>query len=126
MKTATYPQIGAQVQYVRQNAAGETVRGTAMVLAVCLDHGRRLMAHVVGDVVQPDGSVAEQKFNVDISCLNPSDDFVKRFSETTMAVRELSAEGNRLAQEIVAQYNEKVEELYSGLLGVPVEIERVN
>lgn len=118
MKTATYPAIGQKVEYVRQGADGEIETGKARILALTLDPDKRLVAHLDKEAME-----GSEKFNVDVGCLNPSNGFIERFTAATKMVLELSGEGNGKVQEIVAEYNEKVNQAYTGVLGKPLIFE---
>lgn len=121
MFTEVYPKIGSKVDFVRQNLQSQDVeRGSGMILAVCLDATKRLVVHVAPD--HPEGTDQPQNFNVDISCLNPTDEFIKKFSDKLEEIKSVSSEGNGKVEAIVSEYNNRVTEIYTELLGQPVEI----
>lgn len=116
MKTATYPEIGQSVTYVRQNldrgAENQMLEGEGVVKAIHLDAAKRLCAHV-----QAEG---QPGVNVDIRLLNPSDEVKAKFLTVVNKVRDLENEGNGKVQEIVAEYNAKVDAEFNSVLGEPV------
>lgn len=80
-----------------------------------MDGNRRVMAHLKDPNI-------ETAFNVDLSCLNPSEQFVDQFTALTATVKSVGDEGNAKAQEVIKDYNKRIDELYSSVLGKPVEI----
>lgn len=120
MKLASYPAIGQRVAYVRQNpSTGEILTGFGLVLAIHLDAVKRVMAHLS----EKNAEGHEEKFNVDLTCLEPTEEFIIRFTEVTNKVKEISSEGNKQVISVVSDFNKKVEDVYSGILGEPIEIE---
>lgn len=127
MRQELYPCLGTVVNYVRQNNAGEIEQGSGRILAVCLDASKRTMVHLDTETSITDlqgNVIPNPKFNVDILCLNPTPEFVKKFTEATQAVQAISGKGNKLVQEVVEDYNGRVELLYDGILGAPIEFEQ--
>lgn len=112
-----YPEIGKKAQYTRQKRNGdnvEIVEGIGTILAICLDPGKRLMAHM------RDGA---DVFNVDLNCLNADEDFKAKFRAVTAEVEALRVEGNAAAQAVIDDYNARVEKAYDAILGVPLALE---
>lgn len=112
MITATYPRIGQTVNYVRQANGGGIETGSGRVLAICLGEDKRLMLHL--DNEAPEGS---QKFNVDLNCVNPTPDFIDRFTVACDTVAKISKRGNDIVAETVKEFNLQVEAEYVGILG---------
>lgn len=113
-----YPKIGSVVGYVRTDQKGETEVGFGRVLAICMDEGKRLMVHL-----DPEAVEGGQKFNVDMSCLNPSPEFVEKFTLAIDAVKEISEEGNAKVQALVTIYNDRVDFVRNEIFGSPVDFD---
>lgn len=120
MLTASYPRIGSKVNYVRQGENGQMVEGNGTVLAVVLDPAKRLMVHLETDELV-DGQKSRR--NVHANCLFPSDDFKASFKGSLDAIRSMGDEGNGKAQEIVTEYNKRVDAAYDVILGVAVKFD---
>lgn len=118
MKTETYPKIGQRVDYVRQTSDGGVQTGTARILALTIDPNKRLMAHL--DTEKAEGS---EKFNVHVTCLNPSAEFIDQFTKVMNDVTALSTEGNGKVSEVVAEYNQRVDVLQAEVLGEAISFE---
>ncbi len=114
MLQTLYPTIGSTVSFIRQNNLGEPEKGKGIVLGITLDVNKRLMAHI---------DVGTEKVNVDISSLNPSEEYIAQFSAALKKIKEISDEGNGKVKEIVLEYNKQVDEVYLQLLGEPVVFE---
>lgn len=111
MKT---PALGKLVKYIRADEAGELHEGEGSVQAVFLDPRNRAMVRV------KDG---EHDFNVDLMAINPDKAIFAAYDDLHKRVKEVSEEGNELVKVTVECYNAKVEDIYSELLGEPVEVE---
>jgi len=118
MKTATYPEIGQTVSFIRQNpdrgAENQMLEGDGMIQAVLLDASKRLVAHIVQD--------GQPAVNVDLRLLNPSEETKAAFVEMVGKVKALENEGNGKVQEIVAEYNGKVEAELNVVLGETLSV----
>lgn len=124
MKTSTYPTIGQKLSFIRQNLNNKENpihQGVGIVCALSMDTHKRLVATML--TMKDNGSGESEKVNVDLQCLNPSEEFVANFAATTQAVQNLQSEGNGKAAEVVAEYNQLIQSAYSGVLGEPVEVE---
>lgn len=119
MKTATYPALGSKVSYVRYNEKQELDQGEAFVIAISLNHDKRIMTLLTKEP----GNHQAPKFNVDINLLNPSAEAVEKFVTNTNTIKALSEEGNGKVKELVAEYNQKVDAQYAEILSVPVSFE---
>jgi len=114
MKLADCPEIGSKVTYIRQNKDGGILTGDAHMLAVHMDTRQRLMAHLKNDT---------ETFNVDLKCVNPSDQFKAEYEAATLAVQDVSSEANAAAAKIITDANQRIDELYTAVLGAPVEFQ---
>ncbi len=123
MLQSLYPSIGSTVKYVRQNQLGAAETGSGIVLGITLDANNRPMAHIEIPIKLPTGQ--NEKINVDIACLNPMDGFVEQFAVAMKEIQKLSEEGNGKVQEIVSEYNKRVEDLFTIVLGVPVVLDEL-
>lgn len=124
MKTTLYPTIGQRVTFVRQGTNGDVVTGSGLIEGIILDPAKRLMVHLETNEKNEEG--ASIRRNVHVTCLNPSDDFVKAFAEAQKHVQSLGDEGNGKVKEIVASYNSLVDEAQKQVLGAVVEFEALN
>lgn len=115
----TYPELGTKVSYVRQNPQGEILTGNATVMAICMDGEKRLTAHLK-DTSPQEGEEPKPRFNVPLTCLNPSPDFIEKFAHEMKKVEALVKEATDKNQEIVKKYNAEIAELYTGILGEPL------
>lgn len=113
--SAPYPPLGTKVTYVRQDPQGQVLQGEAVVLAICLDQEKRVMAHIKHNA-EGEGFA----FNVDLNCLNPSEEFVEKFKDVTNRVRLLQGAANEEIQAKVADGNRRIADEYSTILGHPV------
>ncbi len=123
MKTTSYPALGQSVSFIRQNLNDKEnpiSQGVGTIVALSLDvHKRQVVTILTTKATgEPD------KVNVDINALNPSEEFVAKFKSTLEAVAAFQSEGNGKAQEIVAEYNQRIQEAYSAVLGAPIEIDQ--
>lgn len=118
MKTASYPQIGSKVSFVRQGADGQPVEGTGLIIAVVLDPAKRLMVHLETEELNEHGG--KVRHNVHLNCLEPSDEFKASFKASLDAIAAIGEEGNGKSREIVAEYNQRVDAAYSEVLGAAV------
>lgn len=115
MKTASYPAIGQRVTFVRQGQNGEVVEGSGLIEGIILDPSKRLMVHL--ETTEKNGDGASIRRNVHVTCLNPSDDFKAQFKAAQELVQSLGDEGNGKVKEIVAGYNQRVDEAQEPVLG---------
>lgn len=115
-----YPVIGTKVKFCRQNVQTHEVEtGSGTVLAICMDQNKRLVAHIQPDF--PEGTEQPSKFNVDLNCLNPTDEFIQKFTDVTAEIKRLTDEGNEKVKQIVADYEGIISGKYTEILGSPVE-----
>lgn len=121
MKTATYPEIGVRFNFVRQGVGSGMVEGSGIVQGIILDPSKRLMVHLETDEVNEQGQKIRR--NVHVTCLDPSDDFKAKFKAALEAVEAIGEEGNGKVKEIVAEYNQRVDEANAPVLGDPVVFE---
>ena len=121
MNTAEYPALGAKVKYIRTTDEGKILDGVGHVQAIFLDPNKRIMAQVKDIPIAKD--VERQVYNIDFYGINPNDQVKKEYGKLIKDIQATTLEGNKLAKEVVDQYNEKVEQQYSSLLGAPVEFE---
>ena len=120
MTQANYPTLGSKVTYIRQIKLGTTEKGSGTILGLGLDATKRITAHVELD------TVAKEKVNIDIACLNPTDEFSEKFKTCVERVELLTEEGNKEVRGLVEYYNGMVEDLYSAMLGDAVVFEENN
>lgn len=116
----TYPELGTKVSYVRQNHQGEILTGQATVMAICVDGEKRLTAHLKDTSPQEE---PKPGFNVPLTCLNPTKEFIEKFTEEMGKVEALVKEASDMNQEIVKKYNAEIAVLYTGILGEPLVFE---
>lgn len=121
MKTATYPQLGTRVNFVRQGVGDGMVEGSGIIHAIVLDPNKRLMVQMETDEVNEQGQKVRR--NVHVTCLNPSDDFKAAFKSSLETVEALGNEGNGKVKETVAEYNKLVETAQEPVLGAVVSFE---
>lgn len=115
-----YPRLGSKVSFVRGNPhTNEIEHGTGLVMAICLDTALRPMAHI--EALKSDGE--KDRFNVDLLCVNPSDEQVEKYTATVNAVKALQSEGNDKVASMVAEYNGRVSDAYTGVVGDPVVLD---
>lgn len=115
MKTATYPQLGSRVNFVRQGIGSEVIEGSGIIHGVVLDPSKRLMVHLETDEVNEQGQKVRR--NVHVTCLEPSEDFKAAFKASLETVEALGNEGNGKVKETVAEYNKLVDEAQEAVLG---------
>lgn len=122
MKTTQYPSLGSKVKYVRQIApVGEIEQGEATVWAICLDHNKRVMVHL--SKPSEETNAPDQKFNVDLSSVNPTDEYLTKFQQMAQNIKDTSHKGNTEAQAVIDEHNALVEAHYTEVLGAPIEFE---
>lgn len=112
--------LGSAVDYVRQHReeVGKMISGRGVVRAILVDHlGRRVV-----QIFDASQKAAHQTFNVDILAVNPSDDFKARYAFLLERIAMLSAEGNKMAEEVIRKYNSEIEKAYNEVLGEPVDV----
>lgn len=120
MKTATYPALGSRVSFVCQGTNNELIEGSGRVLGIVLDpHKRPMVALETDEVVEG----TKVRRNVHVTNLDPSDETKATFKATLEAVAALGSEGNGKAAQIVAEYNQRIDELHAPVLGTPVEFD---
>ena len=109
--------LGQRVKFVR-NKGGEIVQGEGAIVAFSLDHTRREVATI---------KRGNDIFNVDISALEPSPEYVAQFTAMCAEVERLVDEGNKKAQDthqaVIADYNNQVETVQSPILAPVIEID---
>ena len=111
----TYPKINQLVSFVRADEKAEIHTGTGKVQAI-FAHApdRRLMVQVKTD----DGSA----YNIDLEMINASDDEVAAYTAAVAEVQSLTDEGNARVKDIVAEYNGRVQAVYTRVLGEPLDV----
>lgn len=120
--------IGDQVRYVHKRAKTEIkdnakvvtghqiVEGEGIVRAICVDHTKRLVVQIADET---------DVFNVDYNAINPTPEFVEKFTVLCENIAGYTAEAKKKQSEIVQEYNAKIDEICDELLGEKVEIEYV-
>lgn len=129
MKTATYPQIGTRAKFVRLNPTTMLPeRGEGLIVGFGLNEKQQVMTFIVASLASPDpamnGAIVEQRVNIDLACLDPSDEYVAKFGEITAQIKATGDEGNGKVTNIVQEYNQRVDALYQSILGAPIEFEK--
>ena len=114
MTDQIYPELGTKARYMRATPEGEIIEGVGIVKAIFLDPRKRLMVQVV------DIDTAAS-WNVDFIGINYADDMHEKYARVIEGVTDITLEGNKLVQETVKGYNEQVEELYTSVLGAPID-----
>ncbi len=111
-------ELGSRVTYIRPDKAnaGKTVEGNATALGIVLDANKRRVV-ICHDTSQPE---AAQRFNVDVKCINASEEFKAQYREAVAAVVKRSAELNNQITEFVTTGNAEVDKIWSEVLGEPV------
>ena len=116
-----YPKLGQLVDFVvTDQKTGALIEATGRVLAICMDGRKRVMAHLA--YVPADD---RPEVNVDLQCLNPSDDFKEKLRACLVQVLANSAEGNEAVKAIVEKHNATNDALFDSLLGSVVEFEEL-
>lgn len=110
--------IGAKVKYIRNVPDVETKENTykegeGVVVAVFLNPDRRPMVQI---------KEGDSTFNVDVACINPSEDDKERFKAMTEKVDAIAAEGNQKIKDIGVEYNNRVQAEYTAFLGYPLSL----
>lgn len=117
-----YPQLGQLVDFVvTEQKTGALIEAQGRVLAICMDGRKRTMAHLEY-VPNPD---AKPEVNVDLQCLNPSEEFKAKLTACLVQVMANSTEGNDAVKAIVEKHNTKNDALFDELLGDVVEFEQL-
>lgn len=126
LRTTAYPEIGQSVTFLKENINERAVEeGSGVILSICLDANKRLMAHVLVDNTEkPDGN--SEKINVDVQLLNPTPEKKQAFQSAVEDVKSIVDEGNGKIQELVEEYNRRTQERYDEVLGRAVKIEGLN
>ena len=120
MQLESYPKIGTKVKYIQHvGKTGEFIHSEGIIHAITMDPSMRLMAHL--DIVNKEGQSV--KTNVDLRCLNPSDEFIEDFKKLTADILKISKEGNDIVKKTVELYNTRVAKAHDGILGKPVVFE---
>tara|TARA_R110000851_G_scaffold332934_2_gene510501 strand:+ start:2167 stop:2532 length:366 start_codon:yes stop_codon:yes gene_type:complete len=109
-----YPVIGEEINYMRATMSGEIFQGVGIAKAIFLDPRNRLMVGIVD-------TQSGDNWNIDLIGVNPSKATITAYEVIMGQVKDISEEGNKLVTETVAVYNDKVEALYTELLGAPVD-----
>lgn len=125
MKTATYPALGSKVGYIRQTGPENVIEtGQAIVEAICLDHTKRVMAHL--SKPNAETNAPHDRFNVDLQLLDPSEETVAKFTEMAHNIQEAALEHNLRAKSIIDEGNVKIDAHRDQLLGTPVEFDALD
>ena len=119
-----YPQMGSTIKYIRQNVNSEIETGSGVVVGLALDPNKRLIVHIEKPLITP-GAPAD-RINVDLLGLNPTRDYIELYTNKMKEIKTLSNEGNDKMKRIMDQYNGLVEDLYSTILGQPIEFVTAN
>ena len=118
MILAEYPKIGSTVNFVCHGEDDEPVLGSGIVLAIVLDPSKRIMATLETD--EDVEHSRKRRRNVYLSCLEPTESFIRDFKQVAQSVRELSDNGNKQSAEIVERFNKMIDEAQSVVLGASV------
>jgi hypothetical protein len=113
MLQTLYPTIGTVVNFVRTNTLEAPEVGKGTVFGFGLDPNKRIMAHIelLGTT---------ERVNVDLNCLEPTEEFIAAYAQTIKEIKSLSNEGNEKVKVLVEDYNKRVDNLYSKVLGEPI------
>lgn len=118
MRTNTYPSLGQRVNFIRQGVGTEAVEGSGIIQGIFLDPSRRVMVNLETDEVNEVGKKVRR--SVHVTCLSSSEEFKAAFKASLETVEKLAEEGNSKSREIVAEYNQRVDEAQRGILGAEV------
>lgn len=116
MTTQEYFKIGSEVKYLRHDTELKVFQERGIVRAIFIDPNDRLMAQVKN---------GDNAYNVHYSTLNYEQSMVKPYKDLLQDIRGTSDEGDLLVQEIVDQYNLKVQIFTTALLGEPLVLHTV-
>jgi hypothetical protein len=114
---ASYPAMGQLVDFlITDNQTGVVSSSQGRILAICMDGKKRAMAHIEY-VPNPDN---KPNVNIDLQCVNASDEFKAQLQSTVEQVLKGSAEANALVAGIVTEKNKQNDDLFNAILGEPI------
>ena len=109
-----YPTIGQLVTYARADEKGEVHTGSGKVQAIFVGMpDRRLMVQV------KEGDAA---WNVDFAMIDHTPEELESYRAAVSQVQAITEEGNEKVRAIVAEYNAKVQDVYTETLGALIEV----
>ena len=111
--------IGTKVNFIRRTKEDAVVNGRGIIKAIFLDPNN----HKSAQVIYKNEEGKEETQNILWQAINPTLEFEKAFTELVAQVSEIAKEGNAKVQEVVAEYNKKVEDAETALLGQPIKLE---
>lgn len=111
MQISSYVKINSEIKYLRHDTELKVYEETGIVRAIFLDPDNRLMAQVKN---------GDNAYNVHYCTLNYDKDMVKQYKDLLQVIRSVSDEGDLKVSETVKEYNNKVQEHTSFLLGEPL------
>ena len=109
-----YPRLGSKIEYIRPTVEGEIISGVGMVKTIYLSDDKRPMVQV------KDG---ENAWNIDLFCINPTDEETEQYGAMIAEVRRVSEEGNKKISILAAEYGEMVSNRYVDLFGEAIDLE---
>lgn len=118
MITQKYFKIGTEITYLRHDNELVIHRERGIVRAIFVDQNDRLMVQV---------KVGENAYNVNYSMVFDLDSNEKgkeklaQYKKLLKDIRDTSDTGDCLVDKIVAEYNGKVQDITTAVLGAPVE-----
>ena len=123
-ESKNYPLLGTVVKYVRQKHDKQKIDvevGEGVVVGINLDHRNRIVVFLELDQINQNTG-KKDRINVEFACLNPSEQFIKDYTEEIKIIDTLAEEGNAKVQKIVNIYNNKTEDIWNNLIGQPVVV----
>lgn len=110
-----YPKLGTRVNFIRYDGK-QFVEGDGFVKAIFID------PNGYPSVQLADVGNEKSVFNVELACIDASEDFKGRYRSTIELIEAKAKEGNDKAQEVVITYNKSVDDLRAVAFGDPIVI----
>ena len=112
--------VGKQIAYIREIQGKEqTKEGGGRVKSLHLNADGRFMCHIQDDELDKEGKI--QIFTIAVGCVDPSEEFKDKFRALVDEIDVLAAEATAKNQELMDDYNGRINKLKDELLGKPLE-----
>lgn len=109
--------LGNKAKYIRQLNDGTFEEGEGIVLA----HSISPKGHAIALIDAGGG----RKFNVGLACLNPSDDLKAQYKDAMARIKALEDDAQERNRQMVTEYNERIDNIYTEILGQPVPLDEL-
>lgn len=112
MNTQEYFKIGSEVKYLRHDTDLEVFEEVGIVRAIFIGVDDRLMAQMKS---------GDDAHNVHYITLGYEQSLIKEYKDLLQDIRSTSDDGDLLVEDIVDEYNGRVQDMTTALMGEPLE-----